>query len=1453
MITKNLNPSIWQYLVNQVSRNNFYKFNLCCSKWILFWIFFTTLIKAQNEISFQRYSTEQGLSQNSIVRVYQDSKGFLWIGTFDGLNKFDGYDFKTYNNIPGDSSSLSNNKILSIYEDDEGFIWIGTYGGGLNKFDRKKESFKRYTYIDDATNCISSNIVTSIVQDETGLIWIGTIGGGLNKFDPTNEIFFHYKYDSKNHKSISNNNVICLNAEDDGSIWIGTLDGLNKFDKTNDSFKVYKFDPEDPFSISSSKISSIIKDKSTGYWVGTFDAGLNTFNLTSPYFSPNLFADKIKFNHITQKSHDSNSLSSNGILSICQDNWGDIWIGTDGGGLNKIKINHEPLSSNNSESEYYKSLIFEHFKHNPNNNLSLSDDRVWSILEDRSGILWIGTNSGLNKVDIQKQQFTSFCYDPLHSGSLSDGDVSSILEDDSGNLWVGTGGGGLNLYDPKHKVFIKFKNDPDDPYSLSNNEVLALYQDRNGNIWIGTYDGLNKLSSESLIKVKTQQRSPKFTHYKHDSNNPGSLSDNRVYSILEDKSGNLWIGTVDGGLNRLSPGSNEINNKVPLIFQHYKNNPNDPNSLSSNRVFSIYEDSQGNLWIGTWGGGLNKLIKSGNEINSRATFKQYKHDPKNPFSLSDNGVLSIYEDKNKCLWVGTYGGGLNKYIPEDESFITYTEKDGLSNNVVLGICEDTKGNLWISTVKKLNKFNPSNISFSHFQISDGLPGNEFSLGVTKSSSGEILFGTTEGLVKFHPDSIKVFSNENPVLITELKLFNRSIPIGYDSLSKRVILENSILDTKQIDLEYDDNVLSFEFAAIDFHQPEKVNYLYKLEGFDEDWNKTDASKRFANYTNLDPGQYKFIVKTENSSVGSLAELNINIFPPWWRTIWAYSLYVLLFAMTLILLYKLKVRRIKLRHEVEMSRFEAKKLQEINELKSNFFENISHEFRTPLTLILGPLKDLIGSEENFTKKKDLEIVYKNADVLHHLVNQLMDLSKIEAGKMTLSVTKVDLTLTVKGIVESFSSFSEIKNISLRFQSNVDAIISYFDIDKIEKIFINLISNSLKFTPEGKEVNIKLTLHNEFVEAIISDQGIGIPEDRIKNIFDRFYQVDNDQTKQRQGTGIGLALTKELVEIHKGNIDVKSKEGIGTTFTIKLPFGKKFFSEEQFQNENVERIDKGKLNVPPPDSEIEPKKSDSIDISFFSENEKPLVLIIEDNEDVRNYIKGHLANDYRILLAVDGEEGLDKSLEYIPELIISDVKMPKLNGFELCKKIKKDERTSHIPIILLTAKAAGEDKLEGLKTGADDYISKPFQALELKVRIKNLITQRKKIAEHYRNKQLFDVTEINSTSTDKKFLTKAFDVINKNISDENFNVEAFANEMALSRVQLHRKLVALVGHSPGEFIRAVRLTKASELIKNNYGNISEIALELGFSNPANFAKAFRSQFGVSPSEFKSNHLKN
>ena len=919
---------------------------------------------------------------------------------------------------------------------------------------------------------------------------------------------------------------------------------------------------------------------------------------------------------------------------------------------------------------------------------------------------------------------------------------------------------------------------------------------------------------------------------------PDSLKDfgNSLTWSCKTKKG-YWIGDANGGFYFIDP--------IILTITEIRN-------LKQNINF-MFGDRLGSIWISTL---MGKVFCYDPKKDSLSAFMS---DSKNTSSISGRYVTQIYEDKKGRIWFTTTNG-LNRYDRSTNQFTRFTEKDGLAGNNARGILEDDSGNLWINTNKGISKLDPITNRFKNYDISYGLePTTDLYIGCGyKAKNGEIYFPGAHGFTRFHPDSIKDNPFIPPIVITSFKKFDKPYPFS-----------------EEIDLPYDENFISFEFAALSYISPERNQYAYKMEGLDKDWVYS-GTRRYASYPNLDPGEYVFRVKgSNNDGVWNEAGTSISIIitPPWWKTTWAYILYLILIISIIYFTWKMQVKRIRMSHEYEMSKFEAEKLHEVDEIKSRFFTNISHEFRTPLTLILGPVKQIIDSLrdekthlDSRKVKDELKIVHRNANRLLGLVNQLLDISKLESGNMKLQAAPQNIIPLLKALVLSFTSYAERKRITLKFNSIEDEIIAYIDNDKIEKIIINLLSNAFKFTPEGGRIEVtvhsklssfhplvKGELKGDSVEISICDTGVGIPKEKISKIFDRFYQVDGNLTGEQEGTGIGLSLTKELVELHRGRIEVESEEGKGTTIKIIIPLGKEHLKpEEIIKVEQEEKYEK-EIFIPEAAEESSGEKEQLIDIEHFEKESLPLLLIVEDNYDVRYYIKSNLNKGYMILEAVDGEDGWNKSIEQIPDLIISDVMMPKMDGFKLCDKLKTDERTSHIPVILLTAKAALQDKIEGFETGADDYIMKPFEPDELRARIKNLIEQRKRIHEHFKMHGLFELEEKNITPVDQKFLQKAFDTITHNISETSFTVESFAENLAVSRYVLYKKIISLTGESPVELIRRIRLKKAAELIQKKFGNLSEIALEVGFNNPAYFSDCFKKQFGVSPSQYQQKTINN
>jgi signal transduction histidine kinase/ligand-binding sensor domain-containing protein/DNA-binding response OmpR family regulator len=1408
--------------------------------------------QAGQDISFEHLSVDHGLSNNIVYSILQDSRGFMWFGTEDGLNKYDGYDFTVYRHDPEDSLSISDNWIWTLHESHYGgkhVLWVGTHNSGLNRLDLKTEQFTHFKNNLDDPQSLSSDRIASIYEDSFGDLWIGTMRG-INKLDRVSEKFNRYQYNPNDTTTLSSNNY-CLIIESpvakDSILWIGTWDGLNKFDRKTEKFTHYKHDRNNPNSLSNNNINNLFFDSSGILWISAFmNGGLNNFNTETEHF--------------TRFQHDAGPIIEDKFQGKKV-----LWMNSFNG-LDRFDLDTEQ---------------FSHYKHDPNDPTSLCDNRLVSLYKDKTGNIWIGTyGSGLIKFYPERQKFEHLRQETGNLNSISNNVVMSVTEAKyygPNVFWIGTKNGGLDKYDRNSGNFTHYRHDPGNANSLSSDFVFSIlesqYQDRN-ELWIGTLSGLDKYD----LKTK------KFTRYQHAPGDPYSISDNLIRSLYEDKNGTLWIGTRDGGLNKFDRTSGKFNRKKYNIGE----------------ALSIIEDKTGTLWAGT-SRGLFEYNKDTDD------FTHFKHDPGDPNSLSHNSVLSIYEDKSSRLWIGS-SDGFNLYNRETNKFTKYMVKDGLPSGVINGILEDDFSNLWLSTNHGLSMFNPRQKTFRNYELLDGLQSNQFMIGAScLSQKGEMLFGGVNGFNVFHPDSIRDNPHIPNVYLTDFKIFNKSVNVktgdkGNDN--DKYYLPKHISNISEIILSYKESVFSFEFAALDYHGPQKNQYAYKMEGVDPDWVLTEASRRFATYTNLDPGEYIFQVKGSNNDGVWNEEgtsVKVIITPPWWKTNLAYLFYLFFFGFVVFAVWRFQTNRLKIKHELELEHVHAEKLEEVDRLKSRFFANISHEFRTPLTLIKGPVKQIMDGEFTGSLKKQCKMILRNSDRLLGLINQILDLSKLESGGMKLEVSETNIVKYLKGLVLSFASLAERKKIKLEFKGTQKSIVGYLDLDKLEKITGNLLSNAFKFTPEGGMIEVAVSeptpnpsqegilefpsskgcpenrdgVGKGMIQISVSNTGVGIPPEQLDKIFDRFYQADDNYKKDSEGRGIGLALTKELVEVCHGGISVESgiigeqgkgehrlrKESFGptpfdkgdfiTTFTVILPVAKEYFKEDEIVESTTSQISpltKGGLRGVPESTEdyteVEEKEAKS-----KTKKSAPQLLIVEDNPDVANYISSFMENDYRILTAENGKIGLKETLDKYPDLIISDVMMPEMDGFELCQKIKSDERISHIPVILLTAKADLNSRIEGLEFGADDYVTKPFEADELKVRSKNLIDQRQRLREKFARLIDLQPNEIVVTSIDEEFIKRLMAIFEDHISEPEFSTEQCAREVGMSRSSLNNKLRALTNQSTHEFIRLLRLKRAAKLLKKAAGSVAEIAYQVGFNNTSHFAKAFRQHFGQSPSDF-ANH---
>lgn len=1477
-------------------------------KWKLLWItgfitigIFYSLHAQKSLIRFRHYTADEGLSQNMVDCILKDSKGFMWIGTWNGLNRFDGYNFTIFKQDPNDNHSLSNNFIYSLAEDRFDNIWVGT-AAGLNVYLYNENKFIVYYHQADNEQSISSDRINAVITDRNGDIWIGT-DKGVDKLvisDKAGKIKYieHYKPEIDNQNGIAGSNIFFIYEDPQGELWFGTDNGMSHYQKEENKFINYRNNPSDFNSLSENTVNAIFKDKNHYLWIGT-NFGLNRLDLSTGSF--------IQYINIPDNPK---SLIHNSVNYITEDLNQNLIIGSLGG-----------ISLYNQENDY-----FDNYRHHLNSTYGLNNEFINCIYPDKEGNIWIGTErGGINLYSIYQKKFEFLEHEPGNYNSLCHKTVNSIWEDNE-DIWIGTAGGGLDRYNKKKNAFTHYKAQSADPRSLASDFITSIYEDRTGNLWIGSWGGgLHKLTPRNKERGN-------FIRFQQSSDDEG-LINNYISTIIEDKWGNLWIGTL-GGLSKY----NLVSGRWNFVTVKY-------NDKVIDQVGCLQFDDKNNLWAGTIQGLFKISANGGGEIDPKnCTVNYFINEPGDSNSLSGNYVISVCHDSKNNLWLGTYGNGFNKMVINEETnkerFINYNESHGLADNIVYAILEDHSGTLWLSTDNGLSRFDPSDRTFRNYYTSDGLQSNQFYWSASfKNKNGKLYFGNMNGLNTFYPDRITESKSAPNTIITDFKIYNQSVKVG-ELYEGRVVLERSIVSTADIVLSYKSREFSIEFSALDFDQPEKISYAYKMVNFDEHWVNVPASRRFAIYTNIKGGEYIFMVRATNKDGLSDAlpyKLKITIIPPFWET-WWFKVVAVISVIALILLYvryriyTLQVQKKKLERQVKertakieeqkeelLSQAEHlletnlqlekrqeqiegqkeqlekqnseileqrdrlielnKKVQQINQQQLKFFTHISHEFRTPLTLITTPLEQIIHDlkEENSLKGKLLSI-YKNTQRLLHLINQLMEIRKVETGKIELKTVKRDIVKFIKNISQSFTSLAVQRNIDFTITTDQKSLEMFFDTDKVENILYNILSNAFKYTPEKGKISINLSLSErntgdnetisvvdkhhyknlnikKYIELSITDNGPGIEAGHIKDIFRRFYRINSQLNYNIKGTGIGLFLVKELIKAHKGLLYVRSKPGIGTVFFVLIPTDESYLQPHEIVSEiDDEESLKTDANVRFLADQFE---NDEIAESFENtvrdaeKNGKPLLLLVDDDQELRSYTGEYLSRSFRVIQASNGLEGLDLANASQPDLIISDIMMPEMDGLDLCSQLKNDIPTSHIPLILLTARSEVEDFVDGLESGADDYIPKPFNIRILEAKIRSLIENRKRLRKLFGHSLVPVAKEITTTRVDEQFLQRTIKIVEDNINNSEFSVQKLAAEMCVSRSLLHKKLTAIVDLSANDFITSMRLKKSAMLMHQGNYNISEIAFEVGFNDPKYFSRCFRKHFGMSPSEYISGKL--
>ncbi|MBC3539087.1 two-component regulator propeller domain-containing protein [Rufibacter sediminis] len=1359
-------------------------------------------VQAQSpeQIRFSLIDINHGLSSNQVKCFLKDSRGYLWVGTISGgLNRYDGYKLKVYKYVSNDTTSLLSNDVTKLLEGPDGRIWVQTLQGNCVFDPVTEQFFRNQQALLQQYKLPANSVVEDILKDRAGNFWFVVAGQGLVKYNPRTRSSLHLRHAFSTKSSLSTNTISAIGQTTHGDIWLVHQNGiLEKLDARTLKITERNDDIYRKYSQETQQYALTI-DSHDDAWLYVREKESGVYHYSSALKTLEHF----------HKGSARVSLNNNLVRGIIEAEPGEIWIGTDHGGINVLDK---------------KTFTVRYIRHNKEEAQSLVHNSINALYKDNEGIIWIGTfKKGINYYHPNLIRFPQVRHQAAVPGSLPYDDVNAFAEDEKGNLWIGTNGAGLLYLNRATGVYTRFTHNPADVGSLSNDVIVSLLLDRNKNLWVGTYlGGLSRFDGQ------------KFIHYKNEPGNPNSLSDNSIWELFEDSKGNIWIGTLRGGLELFDPQQNRFvhssvgTGKFPI---------------HCNYISSIAEDQQGNLWVGG-GYGLDVFHK---ETGKGAFFL---HDPKNPKSLVSNIITSIHRDRRNQLWIGTTEG-LDLYNERDNSFTHFTTKDGLPNNTVTTILEDKDGHLWVSThngvsnVMVQKKGTGYQYEFRNYDELDGLQGKAFNENAAlRTRKGELIFGGSNGFNLFNPGSIQKNKVAPQVVFTDFQLFNKSLEAN-QPVNGRVILTKSITHTPQITLEHDENVFSIEFAALNFIHSEKNRYRYRLEGFDKEWHTVGNNDRKVTYTNLDPGVYQFTVMAANNDgawTKTPAKLQITVLAPFWRTPWAFLFYVLVALVGLVVIRRLELRKAATRFEREQEKREARQLHELDIMKIKFFTNVSHEFRTPLTLILAPLERLLKSTADPELHLQYQMIHKNARRLLNMVNQLLDFKKMDVADIRLSLSEGNVVAFVQETVHSFSDLSDKKSISLAFHSSVPELFTSFDKDKLEKILFNLLSNAFKFTPEHGRILVELDCHQndsssagiKILEIKVKDTGIGIAKENQKKIFERFFRDTVPNHLMNQGSGIGLALAQEFVHLHGGVITVDSAPSQGSCFTVTLPV-------KEVVMENAAEVGAEK-----PGQEEAPETTPAKRAAVVSADGKPVVLVAEDNEDFRFYLKDSLKEHFTVLEAKDGKEGWQKALFHLPDLIVSDLMMPELDGMEFCQKIKADPRTSQIPFVLLTAHASDEKKLKGLDVGANDYLTKPFNFDMLLSRIRNLISQRELLQKVFEKKISVQASPQEIVSLDDKFIRKAMQYVEDNLSNPDLSVEEMSRELGVSRVHLYKKMMAIAGQSPVEFIRKIRLQHAAQFLEKSQLTVAEVAYKVGFNNRKYFTKYFKEEYNILPSQY-------
>lgn len=1464
---------------------------------LLFLCAFAGDLYSQENCFFTHYSSEEGLSQNTVMSIMQDHKGNMWFATWDGINKFNGYSFKVYKAGQGNISSLTNNRVDYIYEDKYGYIWLQTYDNTAHRFNPRSETFEHVTANGEG-NTMKVGFIKVL---SNGTVWLlGENGGAIRVTTDPESYELSTTYYSAKNQTFAAEYYHQVFVDSAGNEWMLTNNGVGMIAHGKNESVSFFSEPKSPEKFSDlgfycyvesdkdicfgsnkgrvwmyrkedgrfrllelptrSRITSIQRISDDKLFIASRSDGFFIYNEPTQHTT-----------HFSAATH--RELPDSPILSTYKDSHNEIWIEQEVPGcvvhfnpgtstLKREQMKVEPGSADRSRPAFHihedihgrtwvhpfgggmsyydrerKQLV--PFYNEPGSREWKFSNKIHSSFSDRQGNLWMGTHSkGLEKITFRPVQFHLTTPYPDEVESLAN-EVRSLLEDYDGNIWVGFKNGVLRVYD-KNRSLLGYLTESGN-ISLTGVPVkgvtYSLMQDKNGDIWIGT-------KGDGLIRaVKTGNNRYKLSRFLYNVDNIYSLSNDNIYCTHQDGNNRIWVATFAGGLNYIDTDQNGN-----IIFINHRNHLTGYPIENCYKVRFVSSDHNGRIWVGTTTGAIS--FDAGFTDPSQITFSHHARIPTDPGSLSNNDVHWITLTRQNELFLATSGGGLNKLIDMDENgkatFKSYSVGDGLPSDVLLSMREDNSSNLWISTEHGISKFNPAEERFENYNNKSITFRVRFTEAASEiTSNGNIVFGANNGIFRFNPDSIHKSNFVPPITFSRLLIGNQEIKPGENSL-----IPDGPDDTAKLVLSHKDNIFGIQYAALDYNNSDNIQYAYMLEGLDKQWTFADKL-RGANYTNLPKGNYTFKVMSTNSDgvwVNNVRRLDIEILPSFWETPLAYFLYLIVIMLIIFVAVYILFTIYRLKHKVSIE-------QEISDIKLRFFTNISHELRTPLTLIAGPVEYVLKNDElSPDTREQLQVVERNTNRMLRLVNQILDFRKIQNKKMKMKVQRINIVPFVQKIMQNFESLAVDHHIDYIFEAEKEELYLWVDEDKFEKIIFNLLSNAFKYTPNGKMISVFIREDENTVSVEVSDQGIGIAENKKNSLFVRFENLVDKNLFNQASTGIGLSLAKELVEMHKGTIGVDSKLGEGSCFKVEFVKGKDHFDDAvEYILDDAEKsqliTDTGIIYPESPTGNTgETGEAGNTELG------RKTMLLVEDNQELRTFLRSIFSRKFHVIEAVDGAEGAYKATKFVPDIIISDVMMPQKDGIEMTRELRENMITSHIPIVLLTAKTTIESKLEGLEYGADDYITKPFSATYLEARVDNLLTQRAKLQNLYRDKLMVpgleetpEPQQPEMSPIDRRFMEKLTELMEKNMDNGDLVVDELVQELAVSRSVFFKKLKTLTGLAPIEFIKEMRIKRAAQLIETGEFNMTQISYMVGINDPRYFSKCFKQKYRMTPTEYR------